>query len=320
MKKPHLLEKRLQNAARIMLHDCLGVKKSEKAVVITDESCRLVGLSIWYALREITDPLFIEMAPRAIHGQEPPPLIKEILKASDVFLIPTSYSLTHTQARIQGNRAGARGATLPGITRDIMIRTLNADYQRIAKLTRRLTTLLSNAQKAIIRTDENCELQVPLSNRKAFADTGIIKKRGEFSNLPAGEAYIAPLENRSNGSILIDGSFAPVGSLNRPVRLEIKNGKIVKLIGNPHLKKLFARYGPKERTLAEFGIGTNYKAQITGNVLEDEKVLGSIHIAFGNNLGFGGKNRAKIHLDGVVKKPSVWLDERVIIKKGKVLL
>ena len=319
MRKLHYLEKRLQDAARVVLKNCLGVKKGEKAVVVTDESCRIIGLSFWYALKEITDPLFIEMVPRSIHGEEPPTIIKDILKASDVFLLPTSCSLTHTQARIQASQSGARGATMPGITVDIMMRTLNADYQRIAKLTRRLTNLLSHAGKAIIRTDENCELQLELSGRKGFADTGIIKKPGQFSNLPAGEAYIAPIESKSNGTILIDGSFAPVGYLSRPVRLEIRKGKIVKLIGNPRLKKIFASYGPKEHILAEFGLGTNYKAQVTGNVLEDEKVLGSIHIAFGNNLGFGGKNRAKIHLDGVVRKPSVWLDKRLIIKKGKIL-
>jgi len=86
------------------------------------------------------------------------------------------------------------------------------------------------------------------------------------------------------------------------------------------MEKLFARYGNKERTLCEFGIGTNYKAKITGNVLEDEKVMGSIHVAFGNNLGFGGRNNAKIHLDGIVKRPSVWFDKKLIIKSGKFVI
>ncbi|GAI14876.1 unnamed protein product, partial [marine sediment metagenome] len=143
---------------------------------------------------------------------------------------------------------------------------------------------------------------------------------GNFSNLPAGEAYIAPVENKSNGNIVVDGSFAPIGFLKNKVTLEIKNGQIVSLKGNQRLNAVFKKYGKKERTLCEFGIGTNPKAKITGNVLEDEKVLGSIHIAFGHNLGFGGKNKAKIHLDGVIKKPSVWIDEQQIIKKGKFLI
>jgi leucyl aminopeptidase (aminopeptidase T) len=200
-----------------------------------------------------------------------------------------------------------------------MIRTLNADYQKIARLTRRIEELLNETKKVMIKTG-NHELHLDISIRKGHPDTGIIRTPGSFSNLPAGEAYCAPIEDKSEGRVIIDGSFAPVGLLKKPVILTIESGKITKLEGNNELEQLFDQAGEKGRVLCELGIGTNYKAIITGNVLEDEKVLGTVHLAFGNNLGFGGRNDAKIHLDGVIRKPWMWFDDKLIIKQGKILI
>jgi len=310
----------LKKSARIVIRDCLGIKKGERVIIITDRFCREIGIALWEELPDRSASFLIEIAPTGGHGREPPLLIAEVLKKCDAFIIPTSYSLTHTQARIQATNAGIRGATMPGITADVMARTLNADYRRIARLTQKIERLLSQAKSVIIRTFNNAELYLDISQRDGHPDTGIIKTPGSFSNLPAGEAYCAPLEDKSEGKVVIDGSFAPVGLLKRPVSLEIESGKIKKIVGNKTLEKIFDQAGEKGRILCELGIGTNYKAKITGNVLEDEKVMGTVHIAFGNNLGFGGKNDAKIHLDGVIKNPTLLLDGRKIIERGKILI
>jgi leucyl aminopeptidase (aminopeptidase T) len=314
------LERGLLRASRVVIENCLGVRKGEKVVVVTDEPCRAVGISIWTALQKKNDALLIEMIPRSIHGEEPPSIVSDALSKCDVFIMPTSHSLTHTQARIKANKRGARGATMPGITVEMMLRTLRADYHRIERLTRKVSKMLSNAKRAYVETATGTKLELNVSKRSCCLDTGIVKRRGGFSNLPAGEAYIAPVEDRSTGAIIVDGSFAPIGAVTKPVTVKVRNGVIAEMKGNKRISKIFGQYGRKEKILCEFGIGTNYKARITGNVLEDEKVLGTIHVAFGNNLAFGGKNNARIHLDAVVKSPSVWLDERLIIRKGKFLI
>jgi len=315
-----ILERRLLRAAKIVVDDCLSVKSGERVVVITDEPCRVVASAIWMALKRKTDPVMIEIFSRSIHGEEPPVLVAEMLKACDVFIAPTSRSLTHTQARINANKSGARGATMPGITVETILRTLNADYQRIARLTKKVCAALSTARKAVVQSELGTSLELDLKHRAGLSDTGIVRGKGSFSNLPAGEAYIAPIESRSQGVVVVDGSFAPVGAITEPVTVRIKNGAITSIRGSREMSAIFKGYGRKERTLCEFGIGTNYKAMITGNVLEDEKVQGSIHVAFGNNSAFGGKNRARIHLDAVIRKPSVWLDDQLIIKKGRFLI
>lgn len=313
------LSVKLRKAAHTVIKDLLAVKKNETMVIVTDEPCLQVGQALMRAAREITDSIYVEIIPRHIHGEEPPLLVANILRQCDVFVAPTSRSLTHTQARIAACKHGARGATMPGITVAMMERALNADYHKIKNLTFKVARLLSKAKTAVVQTD-TATLRMDLTGRKGHTDIGIVKHRGDFSNLPAGEAYIAPLEARTRGTITINGSFAFVGLLKKDVSIAIKNGRILKLQGNRQLNAVFKKYGPKERTLCEFAIGTNPKALVTGNVLEDEKTLGTIHVAFGNNLGFGGKNKAKIHLDGVVKKPSVWIDGTPIIKKGQFLL
>jgi aminopeptidase len=314
------LERRLLRAANIVIHDCLAVRKGEKAVVVTDEPCRTVGVALWSALKSITDPVLIEIVPRRIHGEEPPAQVAEIIKRSDVFIMPTSRSLTHTKARMDANKQGARGATMPGITVDMMLRTLHADYTRIARLTNRVCSLLDKAGHIYVESDAGTKLELDINGRRGCPDTGIIRHPGGFSNLPAGEAYIAPIENRSKGIVVADGSFAPIGALSTPVIIELNRGAITGLSRNRKMLAIFNSYSRRERTLCEFGIGTNYKARITGDVLEDEKVLGTIHVAFGNNLAFGGKNSARIHLDAVIRKPSVWLDDQMIMRKGKFLV
>ncbi|UCC11481.1 MAG: aminopeptidase [candidate division WOR-3 bacterium] len=314
------MKTKLQNAAHTVIHDCLKIQKYEKVVIVVDEPCRLVGEALWDAAKKIVDPIIIEISPRSIHGEEPPPLIAEVIRKSDVFILPTSRSLTHTRARIEANKHGARGATMPGITPEIMTRSLNADYRRIARVTERLAEILSRGRKARIETGTGAHLELSLMRRKGYIDTGLLHTPGAFSNLPGGEAYIAPEETQSNGKVVFDGSFAPVGFLRKPVTLHVKKGRIMKITGNKNLQTIFGKYGIRERVLCELGIGTNPSAKITGNVLEDEKTLGSIHLAFGNNLGFGGRNKARIHLDGVIRKPTIYIDETLIIKKGKFLL
>ncbi|MEO0096138.1 MAG: aminopeptidase [candidate division WOR-3 bacterium] len=311
--------KRLKSSAKIVLDQCLGIKKGERVVIVTDKPCKKIGEVLWDQLIDKKNAYLIEIAPTGGHGKEPPPLIGEILRKCDVFIIPTSFSLTHTQARIQATKSGVRGATMPGITAELMMRTLNANYHKIARLTKKMEALLTRTKEVLIKTGNN-ELYLDISSRKGHPDTGIIRTPGSFSNLPAGESYCAPIEDKSEGKVIIDGSFAPIGLLKKPVILTLKSGKITKLEGNKELEKIFEEAGEKGRVLCELGIGTNYKAVITGNVLEDEKVMGTIHLAFGNNLGFGGRNDAKIHLDGVIKKPLVWFDKTLVIKQGKIVI
>ena len=103
----------------------------------------------------------------------------------------------------------------------------------------------------------------------------------------------------------------------------VKEGYAVDINGGVAAKRFFEIVdgaGRKARNIAEFGIGSNDKAIITGNLLEDEKVMGTCHIALGDNTGFGGKVEVALHMDGLIKKPSVFVDGKKIMEKGEFII
>ena len=321
----------LRKAAEIAVRDCMGVQAGESVLVIMDEPERRIGLALWEAAREVgAEAMALEIIPRKINGEEPPRAVAEMMKVVDVILAPTSKSITHTEARRTACACGARAATLPGITEEIMIRTLNADYRRIAERSRRVAAVLNGARRARITSAGGTDLTMGLSSeRPVEADTGLVHEKGGCTNLPAGEAYVAPMEGETNGVLVMDGSMAGVGLLETPIRLTVKEGLVVEISGGEEaerLREMIEPYQEAGRNIAELGIGTNDKAVVTGVVLEDEKAMGTIHVALGDNASMGGKVHVPIHLDGVVLKPTLVVDEvaggdeTVILEEGKLMI
>ena len=171
-----------------------------------------------------------------------------------------------------------------------------------------------------VQAPSGTDVTLPVAGRRALASTGLFREKGAWGNLPTGEAYLAPLEGQSNGVVVVDGSMAGVGLLSQPIRVVVKDGYAEEISGGPEAQQLIALlepHGRDARTVAEFGIGTNDRARLTGVILEDEKVMGTIHIAFGDNKSMGGSVRVASHLDGLVKQPTVWFDERMIMEAGR---
>ena len=150
-------------------------------------------------------------------------------------------------------------------------------------------------------------------------DTGIYHNPGDFGNLPAGEAFIAPVEGTAQGVIVIDGAMSGVGVVEEPIKMTVESGYVTEITGGHGARMLedaIADLGKPARNIAELGVGTNDRAIITGKVLEDEKVLGTVHLALGNNVGFGGTCDVPVHLDGIILRPTLVIDDEVIIKEG----
>lgn len=316
---------KLDKASVIAIKDCMGTQKGESVLIVTDEEKKKVGYNLYKNALELGhESLYVEIKSREMHGQEPPKQIADLMKMFDVVLCPTAKSLTHTNARREASALGARIATFPGITEEIMIRGLNADYKKIAALTNKLTEILNDVKIIHVTAPNGTDITIDVDGRKAISSKGLFHKKGESGNLPTGESYIAPMEGKSNGVFYVDGSMAGIGVIKgKPIRIEVKNGLAVDISGGSQAKKLnniINKYGDNGRNIAEFGIGTNDKVKLSGLLLEDEKVMGTIHIALGDNKSMGGNVNVPIHLDGVVKKPTVFFDGKMIMKNGKLLI
>ncbi|MEI6124388.1 MAG: aminopeptidase [Bacteroidota bacterium] len=313
----------LKNASVIALRDCMGLQQHETLLIVTDETKKEIALSLHEAGKELgKESILVEMKSREINGQEPPAQIAELMKLVDVVICPTAKSLTHTDARREASKLGVRVGTMPGITVDCMVRCLNADYEKIIALTDHIVQKLQGVQNIRIVTEKGTDITMPMGGRAVLPSKGVMRNKGESGNLPSGEVYLAPWENKSNGMVVIDGSMAGVGMIKTPIRIEVVNGYAERIIGGEEADRLTAlldKSGREARAVAEFGIGTNYKAQLTGMILEDEKVFGTIHIAFGNNISMGGTISVNSHLDGLVTEPDVYFDELLIMKKGKMI-
>ena len=212
---------------------------------------------------------------------------------------------------------------MPRITEDMFFNgPITADYAQVAELTRKVSSLLDKADTAeIITGDGEYSLTMSLKDRKGVPSTGVYTEKGQSGNLPSGEGFIAPVEGSAEGKIRIDGSFVGFGTLSEPVVLTFEKGLMVHAEG-AIAEDLYKMLGenPLARNLAELGIGTNDKARVTGVILEDEKIYGTIHIALGSNDTFGGTVAAGIHVDGVVKEPVLKLDGETILEKGHLTI
>ncbi len=317
------ISKELRDAAMIALRDCMGLQPDETLLIITDENKLEIGQSLHLAGKELCkESLLLEIKSRQINGEEPPVAVSKLMKMVDVVVCPTSKSLTHTDARRDAVKYGVRIGTMPGINADMMSRCLNADYDRIIKLTDFIADKLKVVETIRVVTEKGTDISMPVKGRKIIPSRGVLRNKGESGNLPSGEVFLAPWEDQSQGTVVIDGSMAGIGIVDNPIFIDVVDGFAEKISGGKEadkLKELFDKSGRESRAVAEFGIGTNYKAKLSGQILEDEKVFGTIHVAFGNNLTMGGKISVSSHLDGLVKEPDVYFDDELIMKKGKMV-
>jgi len=300
---------------------CLAVQPDEEVVVVADRETRSIGEALRDgAAATGADAVLTVMDPREVDGNEPPRPVAGALAACDVFIAPTSRSLSHTVARKRATDAGARGATMPGVTEDMLARVMSVDFDAMAARSAAVAELLSGASTAHLSCARGTDFTLDLTGRQGVADDGALTEPGAFGNLPCGEGFIAPLTGE--GQLVVAATVASLGVATEPVTLTVGDGRLVAAEGGlgPRFMALLQAAGELGTNLAELGVGTNDRAQLTGNVLEDEKILGTVHVAFGASAGIGGTVSVPVHLDVVVLEPTLDVDGRRVIDDGSYVL
>jgi leucyl aminopeptidase (aminopeptidase T) len=231
-------------------------------------------------------------------------------------------SLSHTAARKAASEAGARVATLPGVTEQMLARVMSADMDGLRRRGRAIAEILDAGGEARITCANGSDLRLGLDGRTAIADAGELTAPGAFGNLPCGEGFISPDDQACDGTLVVDGTIAGVGIPAEPVTLTVAGGRLTEATGpeGAALLELLTADSDDGRIVAELGVGTNEKAELTGNVLEDEKLLGTVHVAFGASEAIGGRIQVPVHLDCVVMKPTLTVDGTEVVRDGELLV
>jgi len=309
-------------AATVAAVHCLGVGASDDVLVLCNEQQRTIAESLAGAAGGRARRVRLLAYPTLTRdGEEPPAFVQEAMTEATVIFAPTVFSLSHTRARLEATGRGARVATMPGITVEIFRRALAVDHAGLRRAGERVAAELSGASRCRITSPAGTEVVLRLEGRTAICDDGNLQSEGAWGNLPAGEAFIAPIETQGDGTIVFDGALASYGMLREPLRLTLASGRAIDAEGEAAqwLLGMLDAGGPTGRLIAELGIGTNPQATLTGHILEDEKALGTAHLAFGTSASFGGTNVATVHIDGILLQPTVELEGRPLIRNGELL-
>jgi leucyl aminopeptidase (aminopeptidase T) len=314
----------LEQAVRAVVRDCLGVSSGEEVLVVCNPATRDLGERMRDEAQEAgADATLATIAERASHAAEPPRPVAAAMAAADVLLAPTVQSLSHTAARKAASEAGARIATLPGVTAEMLARVMSADMEELRRRGAAVAAALDAGSEARITCAHGSDLRLGLEGRTAIPDAGELTARGAFGNLPCGEGFVAPLEGTGEGTLVVDGSIAGVGKVDGPpVTLTVRGGHLTDVTGaeGATLLELLTAHGRDGTNVAELGIGTNEKAILTGNILEDEKILGTAHVAFGASAAIGGTVQVPVHLDCVILEPTIEIDGELLVRAGELLV
>lgn len=293
----------------LVVRQSLGWKPGERVLVVTDSLMERTAREFHEAALALgVDSALISMAPRKNHGEEPPALVAHAMTQAHIAILLTTFSLTHTKARRDASDTHhVRIASMPGVDPTRIERLLDIDYDTHERRCEEIGAMLDGEHTIRLTNGAGTDLTFRIGGRRVYRDNGRLGAAGQFGNLPCGEVCLAPIEGSAEGVLMIDGSIGGIGLVGDPVKVVVKGGRAVEF-SDPRLKDMLGRHGDAAFSLAEFGIGTNPKAEIVGNVIEDEKAWGTAHVAFGANASMGGKVQVPVHVDCIVLQPAVFID------------
>ena len=308
---------------------CGNLKDDEHVLILCDSLTADLGKRFLEQAKKITPHAFLEESPLAKkHGEEPSPTASSKMLDADLIISLCTFSLAHSQARANASRNGARFLSLPFYSLSFLQNpAILFTYKQQAPLVRKISDLLSTGHTIRIQTALGTDLRMTITDRVGNYCPGFVENPGDLGSPPDIEANVAPIEHKTNGTIVVDGSVTcpEIGLLTTPIVLTIKDG-IVHDIASTHppyieiTKSLLEESTSKRRVLAEFGVGLNPKAELTGTMLTDEGSFGSVHFGFGSNYTIGGCNKTDFHLDFVVRNATIWVDSTKLFENGELVL
>lgn len=329
MVSPRLMDS--VKSADLILRTLLAVKPKEQVLIITDTETEM---EMAYSLAAVVHTIGAEytiatMSSRDV--EEAHTLTRPLAKAlegSDVLIgiTKTSYATSYapevlrllSEKRIRYMSMIMR--TMENWTKGAAL----ADYAEMHKVSQKLVKILEAGKRVRITTKAGTDITGIIEYRKAVVEDGWATEPGQSAAFSDGEVAMGPLEESAEGIIIIDGpiSYMDKGWPDKPIKLIAKKGRIVSFEGGKWADKLkqWITTVQNSDNVAEFAIGINPKSRRTGDISEEKKGLGNVHIGLGENRYYGGNVDSRLHIDMVMYEPTYTLDNRIIVENGRLLI
>jgi leucyl aminopeptidase (aminopeptidase T) len=316
-------EKYVETATKIITKN-LKVQPQERVLIITDSICESFGRAFFDACQTLgIDGVMLMMPLTRTDGAEPSISVGKAMDGADVILALTKYTLTHGKATKRALETGSRVLSIPNLTERIFLSKAMDGSPEMASTTERISELLSGSMCFSLSTKRGTKITSDLGgwSRVGGADTGEIDKPGILANLPAGESIISPVEGTLNGKIIVDASISGgIGKVKDNVVFKIQNGRLMSIEGGAEasdLRRVLENSDKNANNVAEIAFGINPFAEVIGNIIIDEKTVGTAHIGIGNSQMLGGSIYSNVHVDSVFYGPRVEVDGHLIMADGK---
>ena len=318
-----------QSVPKILLEVCGGCKPEEKILFVTDPAQFPLAQKMYDTSPEYPHRKIVTIRKTiTMHGQDPEPEVAAAMLAADVIYGITKWSLFHSQARKDAVAKGGRFVNMVDYNMGMLEpgSSLDTDFEAAGEVCSRLAQALTGKKTCRITTARGTDYTCSIEGIPPTPQYGRSLKPGSISSPPDIECATCANEGTANGVVYVDGSIPHplLGLIRDEVKFTIKDGLIVDISGGEQariLKDLLAGFNdPTVYVAGEIGIGLNPKCTLTGSMLEDEGALGTVHIASGSNMTFGGKTASAYHFDYMFRDPTMVVDGATLLQDGNVVI
>lgn len=313
-------------ACRVLLSTCSDCRIDEQILIVTDPTSLKVAQVMWAAAEEFPNKSIVMMDERTMHGQDPNRVVAAAMAKADVIFGATKFSLFHSRARKDAVAGGARFVNMVDYTVEMLRKGgLHADFIAQGKVCERMSNAMLGSQ-IHVATERGTEFTASITGRATVPQYGRSLVPGSSSSPPDIECAVGAIEGSANGVIIVDGSIPhpQLGLICGEIKLLIRESRIVDISGGPQAKtlaRILKEFDDENAYIVgEIGIGLNTGCELNGRMLEDEGCASTMHFGFGSNTGFHGTVESAYHLDMVIRKPSIDVDGRFLLREGEIVV
>jgi leucyl aminopeptidase (aminopeptidase T) len=309
----------------------LNAKQADNILIIADTNTDPL---VWQAFASAAynlkaEPTVALITPRQAHYYNPPEPVVEAMKKADINHFLTSTGMVHSPAAHDAGKLDRKNIASEQLTADMLTKgAATADYDEVERISNKMKDVWTKGSKVRVTSELGTDITAYKEGRPGYIAAGkVLKQEGiemYACAFPDGEAGHAPIEGTTEGVFVVDVTAHYVGALREPMRWTIKKGRVIEIQGGVEARRFLdyiKTYGDENAfNVGEIAVGANPKAIVTGVIREDKKIYGTVHVGLGMNTDVGGKNDSKLHLDGVIRRPTVYVDDKIIVENGVIKL